>query len=222
MSRLFAIGDVDGCERALSSLLNMICPTPDDTVVQLGDLVDRGPDSAGAVNRMIALQSECHVIQLLGDHEELMLDAIDDHSKLARWQRNGGDSTLQSYGLSAGDHLRSISTIEEHVEYLKEGVDYFEAEQHVFVHAGFVAHLPWKQQPQLALRWRVAARDVTQPHCSGKTVICGHSAQTSGDVLKLDRVWCIDTNCVHGGWLTALEVNSGRIWQVDRDGDVRN
>ena len=59
------------------------------------------------------------------------------------------------------------------------------------------------------------------PHESGKTVIVGHSSQKSGEILDRGHMMCIDTFCFGGGWLTALDVQSGELWQADRDGDLR-
>ena len=59
------------------------------------------------------------------------------------------------------------------------------------------------------------------PHCSGKVAVVGHTPQWSGEVLDLGFLVDIDTNCVRGGWLTALEVATGHVWQADRGGKLR-
>lgn len=221
MSRLIAIGDVHGCDRALAALLEWIQPTADDTIVQLGDLIDRGPNACEVIDLMITSSAQCHVVQILGNHEELMFDALVDAANLPGWLRNGGDMTLRSYGWSRADSLDSLPKLLEHVEYLKSAVSYYETEDHVFIHAGFFHDQPWDRQSNLVLRWRATMRGITQPHMSGKTVICGHTAQKSGEILELDRVRCIDTNCFRGGWLTAVDVTTNQIWQIDRLGRIR-
>lgn len=221
MPRLIAIGDVHGCDLALSRLLELIQPSPTDTIVQLGDLIDRGPNSRAVIDHMIALKSNCRVIQLLGDHEELMLNTIANPKTLSRWRRNGGTETLKSYGWSEGAPVSAVAVLTEHAKYLESARDYYEADQHVFVHAGYVSDLAWDDQPVLALRWRTTSAGVTQPHYSGKNVVCGHTAQKLGEILELPGVTCIDTNCVRGGWLTALDVLSNTIWQVDLNGVPR-
>ncbi len=59
------------------------------------------------------------------------------------------------------------------------------------------------------------------PHESGKRAIVGHTSQKSGEILDLDHIVCIDTYCYGGRWLTALEVETGRLWQVDPHGHPR-
>jgi serine/threonine protein phosphatase 1 len=59
------------------------------------------------------------------------------------------------------------------------------------------------------------------PHCPGKVAVVGHTAQLAGEVLDLGFLVCIDTNCARGGWLAALDTNSGRLWQADRAGRLR-
>ncbi|WP_254513119.1 metallophosphoesterase [Anatilimnocola floriformis] len=220
MARTIAIGDVHGCDRALAAVLDRIAPSQDDVVVQLGDLVDRGVDSCSVIDRMMRLALRCRVVQLIGDHEELMLDAFNNPAALDRWLRNGGDCTLSSYGWSPGLPLREVPRLADHVAYLQNGVNYLETDTYVFVHAGFEEDVAWENQSPMALRWRVISA-ATKPHCSGKHVICGHTAQRSGNVLKMNGVTCIDTNCVRGGWLTALDVTNNVVWQVNNVGEIR-
>ena len=98
---------------------------------------------------------------------------------------------------------------------------YYETASHLFVHAGFVPELAMPEQPGLALRWRVTDAAAAVPHRSGKLAVVGHTPQPSGEVLDLGFLVCIDTNCARGGWLTALDVGTGRVWQADRAGRLR-
>jgi len=76
------------------------------------------------------------------------------------------------------------------------------------------------EQPVGMLRWE-SLRDMTPgPHDSGKAVIVGHTAQKSGDILDLGHLKCIDTYCYGGGWLTALDVRSGEVWQANQLGVI--
>jgi serine/threonine protein phosphatase 1 len=59
-------------------------------------------------------------------------------------------------------------------------------------------------------------------HCSGKTAVVGHTPQVTGEILDLGYLVCIDTYCVGGGWLTALDVDSGQVWQANRAGELRS
>src|SRR3954470_13748102 len=101
-ARTIAIGDVHGCADALAALLDAVAPDPADTVVMLGDYVDRGPDSRRVLDRLVALAGRCKLVPLLGNHDELLLDALADLDALPRWLKLGGTDTLRSYGYQRG------------------------------------------------------------------------------------------------------------------------
>src|SRR5437762_13737020 len=92
--RTIAIGDVHGCSRALEALLHTIRPRPDDVIVTLGDYVNRGPDSRGVLDRLIALERQCHLVPLLGNHDQKLLAAIaGEAGALVDWLDMGGVAT---------------------------------------------------------------------------------------------------------------------------------
>src|SRR3954454_24582472 len=74
--RTIALGDIHGCSAALAPLLEAIRPGPEDTLVTLGDYVNRGPDSPGVLDRLLALAGPCRLGPLLGNHEEMLLSAL--------------------------------------------------------------------------------------------------------------------------------------------------
>lgn len=221
--RTIAIGDIHGCADALAALIDAIAPDPTDTVVTLGDYLDRGPDSRGMLDRLIALAGRCRLVPLLGNHEEALLDALRDTAHLRRWLGLGGADTLRSYGWVASGPRRTLAgwIPEPHRAFLTGCRTYHETASHLFVHAGCVPELPMSQQPGLALRWRVTDARTAVPHQSGKVAVVGHTPQSSGEVLDLGFLKCIDTNCVRGEWLTALDVDTGRVWQADQRGALR-
>ena len=212
--RTIAIGDVHGCSAALDALLDAIAPTPRDLIVTLGDYVDRGPDSRGVIDRLIDLSARCRLKPLLGNHELLMLGAIDDPAEIDFWFECGGRQTVQSYGGS----LESIP--DEHIAFLRNCRRYYQTADHIFLHANYFGDVPLDEQPDFVLFWEHISFLVPAPHDSGKRVIVGHTPQATGEILDLGHVVCIDTHCVGGGWLTALEVNTGTIWQADREGKL--
>lgn len=211
--RTFAIGDVHGCLDALVELIHAINPQANDTIITLGDYVDRGPNSSDVLEFLISLSHHCTLIPILGNHEEMMLCAINDVSNLKRWLTAGGSETLLSYGWKAGTSRRSLADWipEHHRAFLANCHAYHETSTHLFLHAGYDPDLPMEQQTGEALRWRVTNPSTVQPHCSGKIAIVGHTPQFSGKVLDLGFLKCIDTNCVRGGCLTAIEVETGNI-----------
>lgn len=221
--RTIAIGDIHGCRDALAAVIDTIAPEPTDTIVTLGDYIDRGPLSRGVLDQLIALAGRCRLVPLLGNHEEALLDALRDIGALRRWLTLGGADTLRSYGWAPGGPRRALADLipEPHRDFLTGCRGYFETNTHLFIHAGYVPELALAEQPGLALRWRVTDAATAVPHCSGKVAVVGHTPQPSGEVLDLDFLVCIDTNCVRGGWLTALDTDTGRVWQADRNGRLR-
>jgi serine/threonine protein phosphatase 1 len=221
--RTIAIGDIHGCLDALDALIEALGPGPEDTLVTLGDHIDRGPDSRGVLDRLLALARRCRLVPLLGNHEEMLAAALGDLTALRRWLTMGGADTLRSYGWAPGGPRRTLASWipERHRQFLAGCRPYHETATHLFVHAGFLPDLPMDRQPALALRWRVTDAQTARPHRSGKVAVVGHTPQRSGEVLDLGFLVCVDTNCARGGWLTALETDTGRVWQADRAGKLR-
>jgi serine/threonine protein phosphatase 1 len=190
----------------------------------LGDYIDRGPNGRGVLDRLITLASRCRLVPLLGNHEEAMLDAIRDIRALRRWLDLGGADTLRSYGWAPGGLRRALADWipNPHRAFLATCQNFYETPTHLFVHAGFVPELALAEQPGLALRWRVTDAATAVPHHSGKVAVVGHTPQPSGEILDLGFLVCIDTNCARGGWLTALDVGTGQVWQANRAGQLRS
>lgn len=215
-SRTLAIGDIHGCSRALDALLAAIEPGPTDTIVTLGDVIDRGPDSRGVVDRLIALGSHCRLVPILGNHEEMLLDVLAGRLSPPFWLGCGGEAVLRSYGITAPTDLP-----DDHLAFLQSGLDFVETATHILTHACYYPELPMAEQPNALLRWTSLRDGVPGPHQSGKVVILGHTAQKSGEVLDQGHLLCIDTYCYGGQWLTAIELGTSRIWQANQKGEMR-
>lgn len=218
MARLFAIGDIHGCLPALDALLGVIQPAGDDTIVTLGDYVDRGPDSRGVIERLIDLSGRCRLIPLLGNHDQMMLEIYDGRVELfIEWLLYGGDATMQSYEASRLDELPS-----EHIEFLRGCRLYHETERHFFLHGNYLADVPLAEQPRDTVLWESLKARLPGPHYSGKTAILGHTAQRSGEIYDLGYLKCIDTWCYGEGRLTAFEVAANQCFQADKFGRLGN
>jgi serine/threonine protein phosphatase 1 len=205
--RTIAIGDIHGCAAALAALLEAVRLGPDDTLVTLGDYIDRGSDSRGVLDQLIGLAGQCRLVPLLGNHEELLLAARSDAWSLEFWLACGGRATLASYGQGVG--LEAIPA--GHWAFLESCVKVYETPTHVFVHAQEGFRLPQEPEDGRPL-W---------PRFSGKVGVVGHTAKGTGEIRDEGFLQRIDTNCQGGGWLTALEVTTGQVWQADRRGKLR-
>jgi serine/threonine protein phosphatase 1 len=217
--RILAIGDIHGCSQALASLLDMVRPQPDDLLITLGDYVDRGPDSYSVIEQLLALHDTGRLIALRGNHEQMMLDARLSPDSFDIWLACGGKQALASYS-PAGDRGRIEDVPDEHWHFLEDVCrDWYETDTHLFAHGSLDADLPMEEQPNYILHW--ATVHGTAPHCSGKVLVCGHTEQRNGWPLDLGHVVCIDTCAYGGGWLTCLDVTTGRIWQASQGGRRR-
>ena len=205
--RVIAIGDIHGCSVALQSLLEILGPTESDTIVTLGDYVNRGPDSRGVLDQLIDLQRCCRLIPLLGNHDDLLL-----HNRTSRTHLAGMPCIDPDNGLELFD--------ERHFDFLESCDTFFEIDTHFFVHANYDPSLPLDQQDRYMLLW-LHLESMPRRHRSNKIAIVGHTSQRDGAILDRKHLICIDTFCHGGGWLTAMDVRSGDVWQVDRDGKPR-
>ena len=228
--RIYAIGDVHGRLDLLDQLLDQIAA--DDAargaaqtgIILLGDLVDRGPDSAGVVERVRTLCAErADVRCLCGNHEEILLGAYEGDTDLLRLLlRAGGYETLLSYGMDAGEVERAtIAELaelmvrdlpEQHMAFLRSLDDYLVEGDYVFVHAGIRPGLPLEQQKSRDLRWiRDPFLDHTVSH--GRFVVHGHTITDQVDE-RTNRIG-IDTGAYRSGRLTALGLEGGDRWIID-------
>lgn len=214
--RTIAIGDIHGCDAALAALLEAVAPTERDKIVTLGDYVDRGPDTRAVIDRLLDISKQGRLVALVGNHEVMMLDGIDQGGDALRWWLEcGGRETLDSYGST----LKNIPPA--HDEFLRRLKPFHETSTALFIHANYDPELALEDQPRHLSLWEHLTFRRPAPHFSGKTVFVGHTPQRTGDILDLGHVVCIDTACAVGGWLTAIDVDTREIWQADRSGNLR-
>lgn len=213
--RTLAIGDIHGSQIALETLLAHLTLIPDDRFVILGDLVDRGPGTKQVIERLLHLSTNVCAVQLiLGNHEELMLHGLKGGEWGAAWLRYGGLETLESYGGNPA------AIPDEHLEFLRQGLDFIEDDEQIFIHANLEPGVPLMQQTTPWLRW-THLTGLESPHPSGKRIVCGHTPQKSGFPLVLPGWVGIDTFACGTGWLSCLDVNSNLVKQANNAGEFR-
>src|SRR6186997_2936681 len=123
-ARTIAIGDIHGCSQALGALIGAIQPAAGDTIVLLGDQVDRGPDTKGTLELILELEKRCHLVALLGNHELMLLDALNGALVLGPWLECGGAATVRSYD----GKLKNMPP--EHVAFIRGCKRYYETPTH--------------------------------------------------------------------------------------------
>jgi len=223
--RIYAVGDVHGRLDLLTELLEKIdrhsrsLPDPrTQHVILLGDLIDRGEQSSQVVDYVYNIQKKTdQLIVLMGNHEELMLRALNSEYGIFRaWMRIGGDATLRSFGMEppprGGDYelyaRRFAATIPQQwvawlsrLPYSARSGDYF------FCHAGIRPGVPLKRQKKADLLWiRDEFLDDRQEH--GAVVVHGHSI--ADEVEYCGNRIGIDTGAYRTGVLTALYLEGDR------------
>lgn len=219
--RTLAIGDIHGCSASLDHLLNFIELKPSDLLITLGDYVDRGPDSKGVLDRLIQLHLTGQLIPLRGNHEIMMLAARESRDNVMFWFSCGGIETLESY--PPAGYSPTIEDIPEtHWYFIRNScIDWYESENHFFVHANVHPGLPLREQTTEFLHWGFLHPAKHFPHCSGKVMVCGHSEQREGVPLNLGTAIGIDTRAYAIGWLTCLDVTTGEYYQANELGHTR-
>jgi serine/threonine protein phosphatase 1 len=227
--RLYAIGDIHGRLDLLDILLDKIAADdaargPAHTkLIFLGDLADRGPDSAGVVARLMALsQSQLDCVFLAGNHEELMIGVWDGQMRLAStFHRAGGRATLISYGVAPDDYdqwdfeqlteatARHIPA--DHIAFMKGFVDQHREGDYLFVHAGIRPGVALEEQDAADLRW-IRGEFVRSEVDHGLMVIHGHTI--TEDVDERPNRIGIDTGAFQSGKLTAIGLEGGERWYL--------
>lgn len=129
--RTVAIGDIHGCFLALDTLLDMIAPQPGDHIVVLGDFIDQERETRETINRLMQLASECRITYLMGNHEEVLLNTLEDPGSIECWMHCGGISKLNSCRF--GGSVKDIPA--EHLDFIRKAKPYFENEEFILRHA---------------------------------------------------------------------------------------
>ncbi|MEM0926807.1 MAG: metallophosphoesterase family protein, partial [Planctomycetota bacterium] len=205
------VGDIHGCSKALRTLIECVDPQPNDEIIFLGDYVDRGPDSRGVIEQLIELKARCRVVALRGNHEIMLCGVAFGGLDAKLWLEAGGHTTVASYG----GNLDKIPV--SHRRFFDSLLPHYETDSEIYVHACYESHVPMDQQNDDMRYWR-HVHAPPAPHVSGKRVFVGHTPQASGSVLDLGHLVCLDTYCFGTGYLTAMDVATDEMIQVDKRG----
>ncbi len=206
--RLLAVGDIHGCLDLLTRLLQKVAPQGDDQVVFLGDYVDRGSDSRGVLDTLLAFREEWpQTIFLKGNHEAMLLDFLAGRERL-RYLLNGGESTLSQYR-----HQGGLRIPPRHQQFLNSLRLYYETEHFIFAHAGLRPGVPPDKQKEQDLLW--IREEFLQSHYSwGKCIVFGHTPLRK-PLLRDERIG-LDTGAVYGRSLSCCDVIRRKIWTVQK------
>lgn len=212
------IGDIHGCCSSLTQLLQKVRHRA-DTLVFLGDYVDRGPNSKEVISMLLSLRKEHQrVITLMGNHDFLFLQYLTGQESTLFLQV-GGRQTLASYGLSPSADRDEIARCvpPEHFAFLRSLPLLWEDRHAIYVHAGLQ---PGRHLSQQTPQWCLWARDqfIHTTYEFGKPVVFGHTVFK--DPLITPNRFGIDTGAVYGGRLTALILPDGETVSVPGEAAV--
>jgi serine/threonine protein phosphatase 1 len=215
--RIYAIGDIHGCLDKLLALHDLIVQdmadriTQQTTLVHMGDYIDRGPDSAGVIQRLVtgALPSAGTVINLMGNHEQMMIDALDGGDVLL-WLDSHAASSLESWGANPAapvwEWLEHIPT--PHLTFIRGLALAHRAGPYFFVHAGIRAGVPLDRQDVHDMLW-IREGFLDSDADFGAIIVHGHTPKNEV-IVRPNRIG-IDTGAVRGGVLTCLVLEEDRM-----------
>jgi len=205
MGKIFAIGDIHGSFDRLQELMQKIpIDFTEDTLVFIGDYIDRGPGSVEVVNYLIDLKKRVpEIIFLKGNHED-MLEKYLDGSDRFTYLLNGGQNTLDSY-LSKTNSSNSFPIPPDHMEFFQSLRLYYETEDYIFVHAGLRPKVPLESQEAEDLLW-IRDKFIYSRYNFGKPVVFGHTPLEK-PLVEPNKIG-IDTGAVYGNALTCVQLPS--------------
>lgn len=177
--------------------------------------MDRGPASKGVLDRLLELRQETTLVALRGNHEIMMEDARQGPPASSFWLLNGGIETLESY---QGRSLERVP--EEHWQFLNELTDHHLIGNYLLTHATPAFDRAIEDFDDDDLYWSRFRNP--KARSDGKILICGHTPQEDRRPAFQEKNLCLDTGCVHDGYLTALTLESGDYLQANESEDLRD
>lgn len=230
--RVYAIGDVHGRLDLFDALVAAV--EADDakrgpaesTIILLGDLVDRGPDSAGVIRAARELMQRRKVRILLGNHEEMFLDALESEEVLRHFLRYGGRETVLSYPIDPAAYHRAelaealtliqAAVPQQDIAFMRSFEDQVRIGDYLFVHAGIRPDVPLEDQRVADLRW-IREPFLSHRESFGPVVVHGHTIFGKPD-FTANRIG-IDTGAYKSGRLTALGLEGTQRWLIEAQDD---
>ncbi|RPF71959.1 metallophosphoesterase family protein [Aurantiacibacter spongiae] len=235
--RVYAVGDIHGRADLLETLIAAIevddgnRPRAQTTVILLGDLVDRGPESARVIALAREWQAQRDVRILLGNHEEMFLESFTSLDMLRHFLRHGGRDTVLSYGVDKREFTSaSVSAIQQMMkdcvpvadrDFISGFSDMVRIGDYLFVHAGIEPGVPLEDQRRANLRW---IREPFLSHTSSHGVVVVHGHTISDEPEDNGNRIGIDTGAYDTGRLTALLLEGEKrcyLEAVDDGGRLR-
>ena len=228
--RVYAIGDVHGRCDLLKELMAKIIEDDgqrgdaESEIIFLGDLVDRGPDSAGVLDLAMQVKQELGDVRfLMGNHEEVYLAATKGEEKAVRFfNRIGGRETILSYDITMKEYMElDIAGLaqripelfpQEHIDFVASFEDQIIVGDYAFVHAGIRPGVALSEQKPKDLRW-IREDFLSASEAHEKIIVYGHTI--NDDIVEARSRIGIDTGAYYSNKLTALALQGSERWYLD-------
>lgn len=216
IEKIFVIGDIHGCKKELDTLISRLPLKKDDTIIFLGDYIDRGRDSKGVIESIIELSKSYNLVTLKGNHEQMFLDFFDNKNtpEAGAFLYNGGTATLASYS----DNVGKYDFPKSHIDFLKNLKIFHETSDYFFVHAGIpdisLKQLKENMEPHFEEMLWLRETFLKSSFDWNKTIIHGHTPVLNPTITP-KRI-NVDTGCVFEGKLTAIELPENIIYSIPK------
>jgi serine/threonine protein phosphatase 1 len=223
--RVYAIGDIHGCDAQLGNLYEIIAedharrPVEHPVLLHIGDYVDRGADTAGVLRRLLrgSPVQGMQVVNLLGNHDETMLNALSgDRPAATDWLFAGGRPALESYGVDPDSPRETWpeSVPREHLEFLRNLTLTHREGGYFFAHGGIRPGVELEKQVREDLL-RMRQPFLYSEADFGAVVVHGHTP-VKEPVVRHNRI-AIDTGAVFGGKMTCVVLEGGTLGFLTAD-----
>jgi serine/threonine protein phosphatase 1 len=213
----YIIGDIHGYYNKLSGLFEKIKKhiTDYDTIIFLGDYIDRGHHSFEVIEFLIDLQKNYNTIYLRGNHESMFLDYLQG-KEIPLYMYNGGQATIDSYINMMG----SFRLPDDHKSFFNSLKLYYETDDFIAIHAGMRPGIPVALQSQYDMIW-IREEFYLKQYKWPKLVVFGHTTTVNITGLPISEIYednykniiGIDTGAAYGGPLTCLRLPDKKIFQ---------
>lgn len=192
----FVISDIHGYNDTFRKALKFIKLKKTDTLILLGDLIDRGNDSKGVLDTVLLLiENGFNIICLKGNHEQMLIEAFDSIQSKINWLKNGGDMTLSSFYTSSIEKIPP-----SYIDFIKSFKSFYTYNNFIFVHAGLDMNLENPFADEYSLLWmRDPENYLNETWLQNRTVIHGHNPtsqnQIKENINNRAKIICIDNGC---------------------------
>jgi serine/threonine protein phosphatase 1 len=196
--RKIAISDIHGCLDTFKALLDQVGLSKSDALFLLGDFVDRGPASKGVFDYIMHLREEGYQVRcLMGNHEDMMVRSMSNFDELEMWLLNGGNPTLESFGVSYVEDIPA-----PYIDFINQMEYYIEVDDYLLVHAGinfvppnskssqgnFLFRIFDPLQDKKSLLWiRDWHRDIDRDWLGNRTIVHGHTPLIRQEIVQMHK-----------------------------------